>query len=261
MLRASFKLTLIAFLGTATWLGVWQYRKYTTEQRRIATLEHEKQQLEEQKRQLQNVVTRLTTERRVAEILVTDHAVIDGVPTSSLLFVEYARDGGSLPPRQFVVRGEHVHIDGKVIEFSTDFVQNDDPLRGHSILLFDKIYGSAQRPDAAEPIDSPGRIPELYRAAAPEVSAFEQQLWASFWRLAVDEPFRAEKGVKVANGKSVYGPFRTDRLYTITLDASGKMSCMDEPIKGAVGEALRRLSPSPGAVGERRGEGSSANSE
>ncbi len=241
MLRAVLKLSTIVCLLTVSGLGVWQYRKHTAEQRQIAQLQQEKEQLQAKTEQLQGVVTRLTAEKRVAEILVTER-IIDaaGLPISNLLFVEYAKDGSTLPPRQFTVRGEHVHVDGLVIEFANDFVQKDDPLRGHSILLFDKIYGSAQQPMNAQPIDSPGNIPELYRSATPEVSQFEQELWSNFWRLAGDENFRNERGVKVANGKSIYGPFKTDRLYTITLDATGKMSVVDEPLKGAVGEAMKQ---------------------
>lgn len=243
MLRASLKFALIVFLLTASGLGIWQYRKYTAEQRQIAQLQLEKEQLQKKTEQLEQVVTHLTAEKRVAEILVTDHAVDNsGIPTSNLLFVEYGKDGTSLPPRQFTVRGEQVHVDGLVIEFDNDFVQKNDPLRGHSILLFDKIYGSSQQPSLAERIDSPGTIPDLYRTATPEVSQFEQELWANFWKLAGDEAFRTQRGVKVANGKSIYGPFKSDRLYTITLDATGKMSVMDEPLKGAVGEAMKRLS-------------------
>lgn len=243
MLRALSRLSIIALVVAAGGLGYVQYRKFTSEQRRIAELETRARELEQQKQQLQQVVRRLTTEKRVAEILVTERTVgDDGTPTSALLFVEYARDGSTLPPKSFIVRGEHVHVDGLVIEFAGDLVQKGDPLRGHSILLFDKIYGSAQRPADAYRIDSPGRIPDLYAAASPQVSQFETDLWSNFWRLATDEAYRARKGVRVATGKSVYGPFATDRLYTITLDASGKMSCEDVPIKGAVGEALRRLS-------------------
>lgn len=243
MLRALLTISAIAFFLTITGLGIWQYRKYTAEQRQIAELQREKAELERQKEQLRQVVGRLTAEKRVAEIVVTGKQLSgDGVPVTQLLFVEYARDGSTLPPRTFVVRGEMVHVNGMVIEFDKELVQQGDPLRGHSIILFDRIYGSAEKPDSGQMIDSPGRIPELYRSTRPEVSEFETQLWANFWRLATDEAYRAEKGVKLANGKSVYGPFAADRLYTITLDASGKMSCEDQPIKGAVGEALRRLS-------------------
>jgi hypothetical protein len=243
MLRVVTSLSIITFVALVSAAGVWQYRKYTAEQRRIEALEAQARELEQQKLQLQQVVQRLTTEKRVAEIVVTERSVAeDGTPTSALLFVEYARDGSTLPPKSFIVRGDQVHIDGLVIEFDGDFVQKGDPLRGHSILLFDKIYGSADRPVDAYRIDSPGRIPDLYAAASPQISQFETDLWSNFWRLARDEAFRKEKGVRVANGKSVYGPFETDRLYTITLDASGKLSCEDSPIKGAVGEALRRLS-------------------
>lgn len=243
MLRASYKLAIAAACITITLLGIWQYRKHTTEARQIAELERQKAELQKKTEQLQHVVKRLTAEKRVAEVLVTERAVDDaGVALSNLLFVEYGRDGATLPPRNFLVRGDHIHIDGLVVEFPSDLVQKEDPLRGHSILLFDKIYGSAQRPDAAERIDSPGRIPDLYKDASPQISEFEQQIWSNFWRLATDEAYRTSQNVKVATGKSIYGPFNTDRLYTITLDATGKLSVADEPLKGAVGEALKRLS-------------------
>lgn len=243
MLRVLTSFSLIAFFGVASVIGVWQYRKHTAEQRRIAELEAQKLQLEQQKQQLEQIVQRLTAEKRVAEILVTERSVgQDGTPTTGLLFVEYARDGSTLPPKAFIVRGEHVHIDGMVIEFEGQHVRDGDPLRGHSIILFDKIYGSADSPDTAYRIDTPGRIPDLYAGAQPEVSRFEQDLWADFWRLARDEDYRRAKGVRVANGKSVYGPFLPDRLYTLTLDAGGRMSRVDEPLKGAIGEALRRRS-------------------
>lgn len=257
MLRALTRLSVVLSLLTVCGLGVWQYRRHTAEQRHIAELQRQKQELEAQKLQLQQVVTRLTTEKRVAEIVVTGQSVdpSDGVtPITSLLFVEYARDGSTLPPRSFTVRGGQVHVDGLVVEFLGDFVQKGDPLRGHSVILFEKLYGSAERPDVAARIDSPGRIPDLYRGVSPEVSQFEQSLWASFWRLAQDEAFREGKGVRVATGKSVYGPFLKDRLYTVTLDASGKMSLQDEPIRGAVGEALRRLTA--GTAGTRPGAAS-----
>ncbi|MCS7032860.1 MAG: hypothetical protein NZ561_02570 [Phycisphaerae bacterium] len=243
MVRAAFQLVGIGAILAIASLGAWQFRKYTAERREIARLQRQRDELARRAEQLLQVVARLTAERRVAEVLVTDRTTDpSGVPISRLLFVEYARDGSTLPPRQFTVLGERVHIDGLVIEFPSDFLQKDDPLRGHSLLLFEKIYGSAQSPDSAERIDTPGRVPDLYRATAPSVSQFEQELWSSFWRLAEDPAFRASKGVKVATGKSVYGPFRIDRLYTITLDAGGKLSVTDEPLKGAVGEALRRLS-------------------
>jgi hypothetical protein len=243
MLRAVTRLSIIAFLLAVSAVGYVQYRKYTAEARRIAELEKERAELRRQAEQLQQVVQRLTAEKRVAEIVVTERRAdpSDGTPVLSLLFVEYARDGSTLPPRQFVVRGEQVHIDGLVVEFDGELVKAGDPLRGHSIILFEKIYGSAQRPGEGTPIDAPGRIPDLYALSDPSLKKFETDLWDNFWKLAADENLRREKGVKLANGKSVYGPFVPDRLYTITLDASGKMSCEATPIKGAVGEALRRL--------------------
>ena len=73
-----------------------------------------------------------------------------------------------------------------VIKFDRDFVDENDPLRGHSIALFTKIYGDKQRPRRRETIDAPGKIPDVYRGADPRRREFEQELWNNFWKLAED---------------------------------------------------------------------------
>ena len=47
-----------------------------------------------------------------------------------------------------------------VIRFNQNFVTENDPLRGHSIALFTRIYGDKQTPANAYVIDQPGK-PEV----------------------------------------------------------------------------------------------------
>lgn len=233
MVRSLAKVLFLAALVVAGSYGIVAYRDHFS-------ASHQIDQLQQDKRQLQQIVQRLGSERRVAEVLVTDQKEVNGVQQTTLLFVEYARDGSSLPPKSFTIVGNVAHIDAMVIKFDHDLVQQDDPLRGHSIALFTKLYGDHQSPDHAFLIDQPGQVPDYYRGSDPRVSPFEQDLWNNFWKLADDPAYRQAKGVRVADGQAVWGPFSPDRLYTITIEADGGLNKTSEPIKGIYRDALQR---------------------
>jgi hypothetical protein len=207
--------------------------------------EQQRRHLEEQKQQLESIVQRLGAEKRVAEVLVTDQKTVNDTLRTSLLFVEYAKDGTALPAKTYTIEGNTAHIDAMVIKFDRDFVASGDPLRGHSIALFRRLFGETQAPGNAWPIDEPGQVPDVYRGKDspeqnPRLQSFEQELWRDFWRLAEDKEFRASKGVRVANGQGVWGPFAPDKLYTLTLDADGGLNLTSEPLKGIYREAMKQ---------------------
>jgi hypothetical protein len=72
-------------------------------------------------------------------------------------------DGKQLPPRFFTIKGNVAHIDAMVIKFEQDFIKKGDPLRGHSLVLFHRLYGDYQAPVEGFMIDMPGKPPEVYR--------------------------------------------------------------------------------------------------
>jgi len=246
MFRAAGKILGLVCIVLAGSVGLWVYQDRFGASLQIAKLEREKQAL-------QQVVQRLTDEKRVAELLVTNQTMDmrRGVMTTTLLFVEYTKSGQSLPPRSFVIEGKVAHVDALVIKFDHHFVQENDHLRGKSIALFTRIFGDKQPPNTADPIDIPGSIPDIYRDADPQVVEFEQDLWKDFWRLTTDEAFRKEKGVRVAMGQGVWGMFEPDRLYTITLENDGGLSLTSEPLKGIYREALKAPTPSPSGRGNK----------
>lgn len=233
MLQTLSKLTGLALMIVIGTIGYLAYQRHTAVEQRLVQLEQEKQILEQ-------VVERLGQERRMAEVLVTEQRYIDGKLHTTLLFVEYDRQNRALPPKSFTVIGQMAHIDALVIKFEHDLVRENDPLRGHSIALFQRIFGDAQTPEDAPRIDKPGTIPEIYRGASPKASRFEMELWEEFWRLARDPDYAATRGVRVAMGQSVWGPFEPDRLYTITVEPAGGLSITSEPLKPIYREALRR---------------------
>jgi hypothetical protein len=233
MLRTTAKLLGLFVLVIGGSAGIIAYHNHFAAERKI-------EQLQEDKKQLQQIVKRLSDEKRVAEVLVTEQVTVDGELQTTLLFVEYAKDGAALPPKSFSFVGKMAHIDAMVIKFERGFVEQDDALRGHSVALFTKIYGDKQTPAEAKPIDEPGTIPTVYRGTDPRVSRFEMELWRDFWKLAEDPGYRQEKGVRVANGQGLWGPFEADKIYTISIESDGGLNMTSEPLKGIYREALKR---------------------
>ena len=232
MLRTFAKLGFLSLLVVAGAAGLMLHRRDTT----AAQLNDAKQKNE----QLRQVVQRLQAERRVADVIVTDQTTEGGVQKTTLLFVEYARDGSTLPARRFTIDGDVAHVDAMVVKFDRGFVRDDDPLRGHSIALFTRLYGESQPPEKGFRIDEPNQIPDVYKGADPYVTEFERELWSNFWKLADDEAYRQTKGVRVAQGEGVWVPFRPDKLYTLTLESDGGLNITSSPLKGIYREALKR---------------------
>jgi len=233
MLRTTAKLLGLFILVIAGSSGIIAYHNHFAAERKV-------EQLQEEKKQLQQIVKRLSEEKRVAEVLVTEQATVDGELHTTLIFVEYAKDGSPLPPKSFSFVGKMAHIDAMVIKFDRGFVEENDALRGHSIALFTKIYGDHQKAADAQMIDPPGKVPDIYRSGDPNVAAFEQSLWKDFWKLYDDEAYRLERGVRAAHGQGLWGIFKPDRLYTITIEPGGGLTLSAEPLKGIYREALKQ---------------------
>lgn len=237
MLRATYRLVMLSVLVAAGSVGYWYFNNPQSPAVRI-------QKLEEEKRELQSIVQRLTDERRVAEMIVTEQrATPDKGIETTLLFVEQARDGSPLPAKSFTVKGDEVWVAGLSIRFEQGFLEKNDALRGRGIFLFTKMFGQNQTPAQGLAVDEPGKIPDVYRGDPKDVarvSEFEKDLWGNFWRLVDDKTFRAEKGVATAGGKAVYFKAAPERLYRVTLDASGNPSLDWQPMPPIYREAMRR---------------------
>jgi hypothetical protein len=238
-------LTLLVALGVLVGAGLWYYQH--------SAREREIRRLEQEKRQLEQIIDRITTERRLAEVLVTDTKVVSGVRETRLLFVEYARDQKTaLVPREFTIRGEMAHVDAMVVKFERGLVFAGDKLKGSSIALFTKIYGDKEAPEQGAVIDSPGSVPAVYAGADPAAAEFEKTLWTNFWRLAEEEAFRVQHGVRLAHGQGVWWPPKPGFLYTLTIEADGGINLATEPIRGIYSEALRAKAQTQPAAKEPR---------
>jgi len=238
LLRAFRPTNLLALLVLAA-IGYGGARYYLARQRearerqaladRLAKLQEENARLSSEARrlearcaELEAFVGRLTTDTRVARVRVLDQSRDpDGVLLTVFEFTEFGRDGKPLPPKIFTLRGEEAYFDALVIKFLDDAVKVGDPLRGKSLHLFRRAFGSAQEPrDGPLLAASDGLVPDAYRGPE-EPSDFEVALWRQFWRW-VAHPREAEaQGVRVAQIEAVGTRPVEGATYLITLRHSG----------------------------------------
>jgi hypothetical protein len=224
------KLVILCLLVAGGSLLLWTYEKKWSEEAKRQQVIRE---LQEKNKALQDFVTRLTTHRRMAEMFVVDQiAKGDQVESTTLLFLEYGPEGTEkLPPKFFTIAGNEPHIDSMLIQFDYGFIENSDALRGKNIALFHRLYGDRQAPIEGYRIDEPGRAPEVYQTAqSPAAHEFEQELWQNFWRLVDDPKYRAEKGVRVAEGVGNWTKVKPDQVYTITIGTAGGISIHSNPM-------------------------------
>jgi hypothetical protein len=242
MFKPAFKFLAIAALVLAGGFALYKYDQSRTEVR----LQEEIKKLQAQKQELQDYIVKLTSSRRVAEIVVTDQAIVDGILNTTLLFSEIGPDGRRLPPRFFTIKGYIVHIEALTIRFDLDFIRKNDPFRGQSIALFHRLYGEYQSPNDGFPLDTPNTPPGYYNYTPdyplPEkVKQYQNALWSNFWRLADDEAFRKEKGVRLVQGEGPWRPVYPDYIYTISLETAGGLTISSRPIDDLYRQFLKAV--------------------
>jgi len=197
-------------IGTAIWA--------VNDARQVALI----RELEAEKAELQRIVGRLKTDRRVARLLVAgqDRDPQGRITQSHLEFKELAGDGGTLVAQSFDVPGDFVYVDALVVRFTDEYVERGDALRGHSLHLFRRVFGENQPPSEGPVLDRAGTIPAAYRTRA-NPGAFEEKLWGLFWEYASNPEAAAKAGVRVAQGEAVYQRVRAGQLWQLATRADG----------------------------------------
>ncbi len=215
----------VSVIGGAVVLGTaWWAVTHTAQERRIAELEAERTAL------LQ-VIERFKIERRVARLFVSDqrHGPDGRVASSTVEFATLDADGQPSNIRSAVIPGDVCYVDALVVRFLDTYIEQGDPLRGHSLHLFRRLFGEGQSPASGVSLDEPGAVPTAYRAD-PKLAEFEKRLWSRFWEYASNPKAAAELGVRVAQGEAVYQHVRKGQLWRISTRADGGLEMTLEPV-------------------------------
>jgi hypothetical protein len=250
LLRTLIALVLVGIAGTAGWFGYETYtagdqaklRATKLEQEladaktrldraegQVASLTTEIKQKDEQIARLEANVKKLETalhylkvDHRVARFSAVDqYTDAAGQVASVIEFVELDDAGRPLDaPKKFEIQGDVVYIDGWVVKFEDEYVEEADLERGTSLLLFKRIFGSGQRPDDGHVLDEVGAAPRVY-SRGRKLSEFEKKIWEDFWSLANDPAKARELGIRAAHGGAPFMKVEKGRSYRILLRASG----------------------------------------
>jgi hypothetical protein len=183
----------------------------------IGKLEEEKQKLEAYMKILEHA------DRRARIEVLRQAKDPQGNLQTTIRFTETDATGKPIDvSREMTLPGQEVYFDTLVIKFDDHFVEQGDPLKGQSLMLFRRVFSSTMRAEDGYTIDMAGQAPEVY-AGKQAPSEFEKDLWKRFWELANDEKLAKEHGVRAIHGDAPYMRMEPDRVYEIWLRSTGEV--------------------------------------
>jgi hypothetical protein len=182
----------------------------------IGKLEQDKQRLAAYLKILEHI------DRRARVEVLRQSKDQQGNLQTTIRFTETDADGKPISiSRELTLPGQEVYFDTMVIKFEDHFVEQGDPLKGHALMLFRRIFSNTMRAEDGFVIDKEGQPPEIYAGQSP--SDFDKELWKRFWELANDEKLAKEHGVRAIHGDAPYMRMEPDRVYEISLRSTGEI--------------------------------------
>lgn len=238
-LKAVAALVVATVIGAASWFGYDYYsennqlgERYKQSQEEITRLKGDVAEKEHRIEKLDLALRLMTVDHRMADVWVLDQwksQVEGGRLKTKLAFQDVDDQGQPLDePREFTIDGDILYIDAWVVKFNDELVQQNDPLRSTSVMIFRRLFGEFQEPSQGMAIDKVGSRPAGY-GRGPQTE-YEKELWANFWDYSND-PARAQKaGIRAAHGEAPYIKLKPGVLYKIKLRASAGLEIVPEPL-------------------------------
>ena len=199
-------------------------------------VDFEKQKVEHEKTQVENgrlktSIQLLKVDRRLANVEVLETSTNDdGEPIMNVRFTEYDQFGDAIgSSKDFELRGDTMYVDCWVVKFGDKYVEQADALRSASLCVFKGIYGNLDGPEGSQSLDtnSVEDFPSVY--SEDRKTAFEEQIWGDFWRLANDEDSQEELGIRAIHGQANYLRVQPGKTYEVNVRSSGAASL--EPVR------------------------------
>lgn len=187
------------------------------QQETIAQLERDKNRLETYVKILER------TERRARIEVLRQAPPVQGRRETTIRFTETDAEGRPINvSRDLTLPDQEVYIDTLVVKFEDHFIEQQDPLKGHALMVFRRIFSATMPAKTGFPIDPVGQPPEPYAEGASG-GQFEQEFWDRFWELANNEQLAAAEGVRAIHGDAPYMRMEPGRVYEILLRSTGEV--------------------------------------
>jgi hypothetical protein len=231
----NFSPLLFAVAGAAVAWWLLTPRGDPADKARITVLEGEVTRLEGEivKREVQ--LKYLRQRRRVArvdQVVRIPEPESQGGSLTSFRFQEVDEAGLPLGPAQpFTIRGDIAYFEALVVKFDDAFVEQNDLLKGSSLLLFRRVFGEHQAPADGFPLDAVGQRPAGYESDPAAGSLFYQDLWSRFWEYSLDPEVVRQAGVRAMHGEAPFVKLAPGKAYEIDLRSSEGLviTVVDDP--------------------------------
>ena len=189
------------------------------------------------------IIHNLKAESRIAEVLVVESSLDEYTRKykTTVKFLEYDVRGHPLKSKYFTFNGNLIQFQTLVVRFDDKYVEEGHRMKGKSIYLFLKAFvldGKDTQEFVITPIHvepaKPGgppefAVPEGYRVGNPP-NYFEKEIWARFWRIALDPDERKKIGVKNAQIEAPGSVFVPGTIYTLIIEHDGGIRIDTRPI-------------------------------
>jgi len=178
----------------------------------------------DQKRVLEEIITRLSANSRIAQVIVADVRFnpMTQKHMTTIKFLEYDSRLRPMEPKYFTFSGNLIQFQSLVVRFDDIHVKNADALRGKSAFLFWKAFvldGASTQEYVITPINE---IPTGYKTPGAR-NRFEDDIWNEFWNIALDPKKASQRGIKNVQIEAPGTRFVPGLLYTIKIEHNGGM--------------------------------------
>ena len=207
---------------------------------------HDMHERRQEEKRLRASVARLTEETPCARILVHDVArnADTGKTVISMSWLDTDKNWKPQPGariRPLKVIGKEAFFDTYQIIFDTESIKEGDPLRGKTLTVFSRVYGSDQRPTEGTPLNMPADViglaesggeivPANFRQDGTPPSDLERRLWSRFWELCTDPDAAKREGIRTVQGTAVHMPLQPKMEYRLSIDNKGQI-ILDGPLR------------------------------
>ena len=200
-------------------------------------------QSEREKEILNEIIGRLTADRRVAEVYVEQISAGESGERDrlKLKILEYDVDGKPMQPVYCTFSlNDVIHFEALVIRLSDELVKGGD---GKSIHLFKRAFALEENGTQYEScqLAKPEEVPGGYRLpnADKRAGEVERRYWQAFWRYALDDKARDAAQVRNAQIEAPATKFQPEKIYHIRLESRGGLTIEAGPIP----EVLKKPKP------------------
>ena len=238
-------LLILILLGGLGYVGFVGYSIYNAQEilarEQRVEIEQLTTQVATQEREIQRLDTSLRllkVDHRLARLNILDQRADGegGQVITTVEFIELNDEGQSVDePRRFDIVGDVIYLDNWIVKFDDKFVEQAEIDRSTSIVLFRRIFGEHQEPNAGFPLDRRDGPPRAY-ARGGRLSDFEKKIWDEFWLISNDEAKAADLGIRAAHGQAVSIKAQKGKAYRVLLRASDGLSIVPDgvvPVKKA----------------------------